>query len=133
MMDIKMKTEDVQEAVREYYIRRGYARERLVDIHVKGGRTLKHHSAKHNGTVELTVLDTYIRPIEDEIIAPPLFNSASEDVSGFVNELEGIMDNTPPELSEDKQLEMLLPIDNNLSATESKPDTAGNKFKNLFS
>jgi len=129
-MDIKMRTEDVQEAIREYYIRRGYTRDRLVDIRVKGGRKFK--NSEGLGTVELTVLDLHIRPIEDEIIPPPTFNAASEDVSGLVNELEDIMDNAPPVLSEDKQLEMLLDIADDLPMNVAQPVTAGSKFKSLF-
>ena len=132
-MDIKMKTEDVQEAIREYYIRRGYTRDRLVDIHIKGGRKVKGNDIPNNGTVELTLMDTYISPIEDDIIPPPTFNAASEDVSGLVSELEEIMDESPVELSEDKQLELLLDIADNLSMNVAKPVTAGSKFKSLFS
>ena len=132
-MDIKMKTEDVQEAIREYYIRRGYTRDRLVDIHIKGGRKVKGNDIPNNGTVELTLMDTYISPIEDDIIPPPTFNAASEDVSGLVSELEEIMDESPVELSEDKQLELLLDIEDNLPMNAAKPVTAGSKFKSLFS
>ena len=132
-MDIKMKTEDVQEAIREYYIRRGYTRDRLVDIHIKGGRKVKGNDIPNNGTVELTLTDTYISPIEDDIIPPPTFNAASEDVSGLVSELEEIMDESPVELSEDKQLELLLDIADNLPMNVAKPVTAGSKFKSLFS
>jgi|TARA_B110000908_G_scaffold132134_1_gene155528 hypothetical protein len=132
-MDIKMKTEDVQEAIREYYIRRGYTRDRLVDIHIKGGRKVKGNDIPNNGTVELTLMDTYISPIEDDIIPPPTFNAASEDVSGLVSELEEIMDESPVELSEDKQLELLLDIADNLPMNVAKPVTAGSKFKSLFS
>jgi hypothetical protein len=132
-MDIKMKTEDVQEAIREYYIRRGYTRDRLVDIHIKGGRKVKGNDIPNNGTVELTLMDTYISPIEDDIIPPPTFNAASEDVSGLVSELEEIMDENPVELSEDKQLELLLDIADNLPMNVAKPVTAGSKFKSLFS
>ena len=122
-MDIKMKTEDVQEAIREYYIRRGYTRDRLVDIHIKGGRKVKGNDIPNNGTVELTLMDTYISPIEDDIIPPPTFNAASEDVSGLVSELEEIMDESPVELSEDKQLELLLDIADNLPMNVAKPVT----------
>ena len=132
-MDIKMKTEDVQEAIREYYIRRGYTRDRLVDIHIKGGRKVKGNDIPNNGTVELTLMDTYISPIEDDIIPPPTFNAASEDVSGLVSELAEIMDESPVELSEDKQLELLLDIADNLPMNVAKPVTAGSKFKSLFS
>ena len=132
-MDIKMKTEDVQEAIREYYIRRGYTRDRLVDIHIKGGRKVKGNDIPNNGTVELTLMDTYISPIEDDIIPPPTFNAASEDVSSLVSELEEIMDENPVELSEDKQLELLLDIADNLPMNVAKPVTAGSKFKSLFS
>ena len=132
-MDIKMKTEDVQEAIREYYIRRGYTRDRLIDIHIKGGRKVKGNDVPNNGTVELTLTDAFIRPIEDDIIPPPTFNAASEDVSGFVSELEDIMDDTPAALSQDKQLEMLLEISEDLPMNVAKPVTAGSKFKSLFS
>lgn len=132
-MDIKMKTEDVQEAIREYYIRRGYTRDRLVDIHVKGGRKVKGNDVPNNGTVELTVMDMYIRPIEDDIIPPPTFNAASEDVSTLVGELEGIMSNEPVAMSEDKQLEMLLDIADDLPMNVAPKVTAGSKFKSLFS
>ena len=123
----------MQEAIREYYIRRGYTRDRLVDIHIKGGRKVKGNDIPNNGTVELTLMDTYISPIEDDIIPPPTFNAASEDVSGLVSELEEIMDESPVELSEDKQLELLLDIADNLPMNVAKPVTAGSKFKSLFS
>ena len=132
-MDIKMKNEDVQEAIREYYIRRGYSRDQLIDIHVKGGRKVKGNDVPNNGTVELTLRDAYICPIEDDIIPPPTFNAASEDVTNIVNELEDIMDDKPPELSEDTQLEMLLEIAGDLPMNVSEPVTAGSKFKSLFS
>lgn len=130
-MDIKMKTEDAQEAIREYYIRRGYSRDRLVDIHIKGGRKVKGNDVANNGTVELTLIDSYISPIEDDIIPPPTFNAASEDVSGLVTELEDIMENKIA--SEDKQLEMLFDDDEVVPVAVRKPVTAGSKFKSLFS
>ena len=130
-MDIKMRTEDVQEAIREYYIRRGYARERLIDIRVKGGRKFK--NSEGLGTVELTVMDQHIRPIEEEVIPPPTFNAASEDVSVLVGELEDIMSNEPVALSEDQQLEMLLDIADDLPMNVAPKVTAGSKFKSLFS
>lgn len=147
-MDIKMKTEDVQEAIREYYIRRGYTRDRLIDIHIKGGRKVKGNDIPNNGTVELTLTDAYIRPIEDDIIPPPTFNAAEEDVSSFVSELEDIMDDnikvvlanvpklaTNTDLSQEKQLEMMFDgvVGVPKVADVPKVVTAGSKFKSLFS
>jgi hypothetical protein len=43
------------------------------------------------------------------------------------------MDENPVELSEDKQLELLLDIADNLPMNVAKPVTAGSKFKSLFS
>jgi hypothetical protein len=147
-MDIRMKTEDVQEAIREYYIRRGYARERLVDIHVKGGRKVKNNDVPNNGTVELTITDAHMSPIEDEIITPSTYNTATEDVSGLVGELDGILDderdqvvapgltlvvpegNTPaPEALEEQQL--VLEFEG--QDPPSTKVTVGTKFKSLFS
>ena len=135
-MDIKMKTEDVQEAIREYYIRRGYTRDRLIDIHIKGGRKVKGNDVPNNGTVELTLMDVYITPIEDDIIPPPTFNATSEDITHLVSELDGIMDRTEPVMTEEKQLEMM--FDSVVETTPAlkivkTPVTAGSKFKSLFS
>ena len=98
-MDIKMKTEDVQEAIREYYIRRGYSRDQLIDIHVKGGRKVKGNDVPNNGTVELTLRDAYICAIEVDIIPPPRFNAASQDVTSIVNDLENLMADKTPDMS----------------------------------
>jgi len=154
-----MKTEDVQEAIREYYIRRGYIRERLLDIHVKGGRKVKGNDIPNNGTVELTITDAFIAPIEEDIIKPSTFNAANEEVNSLVKELDGIMGGeavvepaTTPwggviettELHTEEQIEMNFEVEAVVeglnqkfgvpsSSTDPKPQSAGQKFKSLFS
>lgn len=92
-----MNSAEVQEAVKEYYIRRGHPRETIVDIRVKGGRQVKgavgdDSEEPKNGTIELTITAIAVNSIEDDMNALKSYNSLETNTIHTQIEMDKMFD-----------------------------------------